>query len=263
MHQNSFGDFTYIISTNFSYVKNTVKELANVERDINSGLFVGHSLESIYGYIADGLFIDEADVANSATQPRTAKPGDIKFRDISGPEGVPDGKVDADYDRTIIGNTFPKFTYGGNLNAQYKSFDLSVQMSGIAGYQQMIGGYEGHAFYHGSSIQQWMVDNRWTKENPNPNATYPRLLILGGGEQQFYTSTYNIVDASFLRINNVQLGYSIPQVLTSKLGISSLRFYIGVKNLLTFDHFREGWDPELRTGYPPVKYSNIGVNINF
>ena len=263
MHQNSFGDFTYIISTNFSYVKNTVKELANVERDINSGLFVGHSLESIYGYIADGLFIDEADVANSATQPRTAKPGDIKFRDISGPEGVPDGKVDADYDRTIIGNTFPKFTYGGNLNAQYKSFDLSVQMSGIAGHQQMIGGYEGHAFYHGSSIQQWMVDNRWTKENPNPNATYPRLLILGGGEQQFYTSTYNIVDASFLRINNVQLGYSIPQVLTNKLGISSLRFYIGVKNLLTFDHFREGWDPELRTGYPPVKYSNIGVNINF
>jgi len=263
LHQNTIGDFTYSLSGNFSYVKNRVKELANVERDINSGLFVGESLQSIYGYIAEGLFADQEDVNNSPTQPRTAKPGDIKFKDISGPQGTPDGKVDADYDRTIIGNTFPKYTFGGNINAQYKGFDLLIQMNGVAGFQQMIGGYEGNAFHHGSSIQQWMVDNRWTKENPNPKANYPRLLVLGGGEQQFYNSTYNLIDASFLRINNLQIGYKLPAVVTDKLGISFLRLYLGIKNLLTFDHFREGWDPELRTGYPPVRYSNIGVNINF
>ncbi|HPM02824.1 MAG TPA: SusC/RagA family protein, partial [Candidatus Cloacimonadota bacterium] len=263
LHQNTIGDFTYSFSGNFSFVKNRVKELANVERDINSGLFVGESLQSIYGYIAEGLFVDQDDVNNSPTQPRTAKPGDIKFKDISGPQGTPDGKVDADYDRTIIGNTFPKYTFGGNINAQYKGFDILIQMNGVAGFQQMIGGYEGNAFHHGSSIQQWMVDNRWTKENPNPNASYPRLLVLGGGEQQFYNSTYNLIDASFLRINNLQIGYKLPASVTDKLGISFLRFYLGIKNLLTFDHFREGWDPELRTGYPPVRYSNIGVNINF
>jgi len=263
LHQNTIGDFTYSFSGNFSFVKNRVKELANVERDINSGLFVGESLQSIYGYIAEGLFVDQDDVNNSPTQPRTAKPGDIKFKDISGPQGTPDGKVDADYDRTIIGNTFPKYTFGGNINAQYKGFDILIQMNGVAGFQQMIGGYEGNAFHHGSSIQQLMVDNRWTKENPNPNASYPRLLVLGGGEQQFYNSTYNLIDASFLRINNLQIGYKLPASVTDKLGISFLRFYLGIKNLLTFDHFREGWDPELRTGYPPVRYSNIGVNINF
>jgi TonB-linked SusC/RagA family outer membrane protein len=180
-HQNAFGDFSYNISTNLSFVKNEIKELANVTRDINNGLFVGSSLQSIYGYVADGLFVNQAEIDGYATQPRAAKPGDIKFVDISGPAGVPDGKVDADNDRKIIGNTFPKFNYGASINARYKSFDLSVQLQGVAGLKQQIGGYEGNAFQHGTSPQQWMVDSRWTTENPNPNAAYPRFLILGGG----------------------------------------------------------------------------------
>lgn len=262
-HRDVRGQFSYNIAANFSYIMNEVVELANVERDINSGLFVGHSLESIYGYVADGLFIDQEDIANSPTQPRTPQPGDIKFVDLSGPNGVPDGKVDADYDRKIIGNTFPKYNFGINLGAQYKGFDLSVQLQGVAGLQQVIGGYEGNAFQHGSGLQQWMVDERWTKENPNPNAKYPRFLVLGGGEQQFWNSTYILMNASYLRVNNIQLGYSFPQSLTSKINVNNLRVYLGVKNLITFDHFREGWDPELRTGYPPVRYSSIGVNVNF
>jgi hypothetical protein len=108
-----------------------------------------------------------------------------------------------------------------------------------------------------------MVDERWTAANPNPNAKYPRLLVLGGGEQQFFNSTYILMDASYMRLNNVQLGYTLPGGLVAKAGISNVRLYVGVKNLFTIDHFREGWDPEQRTGYPPVRYSNIGVNINF
>lgn len=262
-HRNMVGEFSYNVAANFSYILNEVVELANVDRDINSGLFVGSSLESIYGYVADGLFVDQEDIAGSPAQPRTPQPGDIKFVDLSGPNGVPDGKVDADYDRKIIGNSFPKFNFGTSLGVQYKGFDLSVQVQGVAGLQQIIGGYEGNAFQHGSGLQQWMVDERWTKENPNPNARYPRLLVLGGGEQQFWTSTYILMDASYLRVNNIQLGYTIPQSLTGKFNVNNLRVYLGVKNLMTFDHFREGWDPELRTGYPPVRYSSFGVNVNF
>ncbi len=262
-HQNTLGNFSYRVAANFAYVKNTVKELANVTRDINAGLFVGYSLQSIYGYIADGLFVDQSDIANSPTQPRTPYPGDIKFKDISGPDGVPDGKVNADYDRTIIGNTFPKYNFGASINTQYKGFDLSIQLQGVAGIKQQIGGYEGNAFQHGSSPQQWMVDSRWTKENPNPNAAYPRFLVLGGGEQQFWNSTFILLDASYIRISNVQLGYNIPKSITNKLKVSDFRLFIGVTNLITFDHFREGWDPELRTGYPPVRYFNVGINTNF
>ncbi len=262
-HQNTFGDFSYSIAANFSYVKNEVKELANVTRDINSGLFVGYPLNSIYGYIAEGLFVDQTDISNSPTQPRTPQPGDIKFKDISGPNGIPDGKVDADNDRKIIGNTFPKYAYGANMNARYKGFDLSIRLSGVAGLEQQIGGYEGNAFQHGTSPQKWMVEARWTKDNPNPNAAYPRFLVLGGGEQQFWNSTYIIMNASYLRINNVQLGYSLPASIINKLKLSTLRFYVSVKDLFTFDHFREGWDPEMLTGYPPVRVFNAGLNVNF
>jgi len=115
----------------------------------------------------------------------------------------------------------------------------------------------------GSNIQKWMVEGRWTQDNPNPNASYPRLQILGGNEQQFLTSTYIMRDASYLRIKNVQIGYTIPSRVIDRYDISSIRFYVGVRNLYTFDNFREGWDPEIRTGYPPVRYSNVGISINF
>ena len=262
-HQNTHGDFSYNISANFSYVKNAVEELANVERDIGSGLFIDHPLQSIYGYVADGLFVDEADINNSPVQPKPPQPGDIKFKDISGPDGVPDNKVDANYDRKIIGNRFPKYNFGAQIYTRYKNFDLNVQLQGIAGLEQTIGGHQGNAFQLGSSPQQWMVDARWTKENPNPNAEYPRFQILSTSSTQNWNSTYIIKDASFLRISNIQLGYNIPPELLSDLRISSLRLYIGAKNLFTFDHFREGWDPELRTGYPPVRFINVGINLNF
>ena len=262
-HQNTIGKFSYTIGGNFSYDKNEVVKLANVTRDIANGLFVGHPLNSIYGYIAQGLFVDQADINNSPTQPLTPHPGDIKFKDISGPNGVPDGKVDADYDRTIIGNEFPKYNFGANLTVRYMGFDLGIQLSGVAGFSHMLTGYAGNANYQGSNIQQWMADDRWSPDNPNPNAKYPRLLVLGGNEAQFWNSTYIMQNASYLRVNNTQLGYSIPESLVKKLNMSAIKVYVGVTNLLTFSHFRVGWDPETVSNYPPTQYYNVGLNVNF
>ena len=236
--------------------------MATVRQDVNAGLFVGHPLQSIYGYVADGLFVDQQDVNNYASQPRIARPGDIKLVDISGPDGVPDGIVNADYDRKIIGNRFPKYTFGLTFTPRYKNFDLFINMYGVAGLNKVLGGFADNAFYQGSNPQEWMMD-RWTEENPNPNAPYPRFLVLGGGEQQFYTSTFVMQDASFLRISNVQLGYTFPKETASNLSMSNLYLYISVKNPYTFDHFREGWDPETGQGYPPARYISAGVNINF
>lgn len=262
-HANSFGSFSYSMAANFSYVINEVKSLANVTRDINRGLFVGYPLASIYGYVADGLFVDQTDINNTPKQPYTAHPGDIKFIDISGPDGVPDGKVTADYDRKIIGNTFPKYNFGANISARFKGFDFLVQLQGVAGYNQIITGYEGNAFQHGSSPQQWMVDDHWTTANPNPHAAYPRFLVLGESDPQLWASTFVMLNASYLRVNNVQLGYSLPKGLVNKLKISDIRFYVAVKNLWTFDHFRKGWDPGIRSNYPAIRYSSIGINANF
>jgi TonB-linked SusC/RagA family outer membrane protein len=263
LHRNTVGEFFYSLGGNFSYVKNQVEELANVERDVSEGLFVGHPLGSIYGYIAEGLFVDQQEIDNSPVQPRTVQPGDIKMKDISGPDGIPDNIVSADYDRTIIGNQFPNYNFGATLGARYKGFDLTIRLQGIAGVDHRITGYYGNAFQHGTSPQEWMVRERWTQENPNPNAGYPRFQILGGNEPQHWASTYTVMNASYLRVNHIQLGYSLPTELISRIKMSDLRFYFNVRNPVTFDNFREGWDPELLTGYPPVATFILGVNVSF
>ena len=260
-HRNVIGDFSYGITANISYVKNKVDKLANVEKDVAGGLFVGHSLESFYGYVVDGFFNSQEEIDNYAKQPRTAKPGDLKLVDISGPDGVPDGIVNADYDRKIIGARFPKYNFGFNLSAQYKNVDFLMNMSGVAGIDRMTDGFQGNAFYWGSNPQEWMAKGRWTENNHN--ATYPRLLVLGGGEQQFYTSTYRMYDASYLRINDIQLGYTIPAKLTRTWGITNLRIYGSIRNLATFHNYLEGWDPERTTLYPAIRDFMGGINLTF
>ncbi len=260
-HRNVIGDFSYGITANVSYVKNRVKKLANVEKDIAGGLFLDYSLKSIYGYVTDGFFNSQEEIDNYAKQPRTAKPGDLKLVDISGPDGVPDGVVNADYDRKIIGDQFPNYNFGLNINASYKNVDFLLNMSGVAGMNRLIEGYQGNAFYWGSNPQEWMVEGRWT--DTNHNATYPRMLVLGGGEQQFYTSTYRVANASFLRINDIQLGYTFPSSMIHFLGMSNLRVYASIKNLATFHSYLDGWDPERTSMYPAVRDFMAGISITF
>src|SRR5690606_26371664 len=153
---------------------NKVLDLAGVEQDIGKGLFIGESMQSIYGYETEGLFVDEEDIANYATQNYAAKPGFPRFKDISGPNGVPDGQITAADDRTIIGTRFPKYSFGLGLTAAYKGFDIYLQLQGQAGLEKLIQGKE-QAFNNNGNIQQWHVENRWTEENPDRNAEYPRL----------------------------------------------------------------------------------------
>jgi hypothetical protein len=108
-----------------------------------------------------------------------------------------------------------------------------------------------------------MYEGRWTEANPDPNAVYPRLSILGQEEEQFFNSTFIVKNAAFLRVNNLQIGYTIPASIVNKLRMTNFRVYASVKNLYTFDHFREGWDPESGRGYPPIRVLNVGVNLNF
>ncbi|GAB3356154.1 TonB-dependent receptor [Arachidicoccus ginsenosidivorans] len=270
-YRQSFGDLQIGLSPNFSYTKNRITSLANgLKEDIGSGLFVGQPIGIIYGYVADGLFVDDKDIASYATQPYSAEPGMERYKDISGPDGVPDGKVDATYDRTIIGNTVPKYTYGLTFNANYKGFDLYVLAQGLGGYEKQIGSYAAFAFYNGGQIQQWQVDNRWTEENPDPRAAYPKLTSLNMGSGAILTSTYWNRDASFLRIKSIQLGYTLPTTFVEKAKFSKVRLYFSGQNLFSWNHFYKGWDPEMgmSTGdnsqfYPLTSVYTFGINASF
>jgi TonB-linked SusC/RagA family outer membrane protein len=269
-YKTSIGKLDLGITPNFSYIKNEVTKLANVKLDIANGLFVGQPLNALYGYVADGLFVDANDIANYPTQPYAAQPGFIRYKDISGPDGVPDGIVDATYDRKVIGTTFPKFSYGATITADYKGFDLLVQMQGLAGFDKQMGTYEAFAFINNGQIQRWQADNRWTTENPDPNAKYIKLtnLLLGSGTTQ--ASTFWIRNAAFLRLKNLQVGYSFSGSLIQKLKINRLRVFISGQNLLTLNHYYPGWDPERSYSvvnnppfYPITSIYSFGVNVKF
>lgn len=224
----------------------------------------------IYGYVADGLFVDAADIARSPSQPYAAEPGFVKYKDISGPDGVPDGKVDATYDRTIIGSTFPKYSFGATLTADYKGFDLMVLLHGLGGFEKQMGSYQAFAFYNSGQVQRWQADNRWTTDNPDPNAQYIKMSKLNMGSGTILTSTFWNRNASFLRVKNIQLGYTLPASVVGKAGIERCRIFFSGQNLFSLNNFYQGWDPEMSqsTGdnspfYPITGVYTFGVNVKF
>ena len=253
-------DFRFSISPNFTWVKNAVEKLANgATEEINNNRIVGQPIGIIYGYQTDGLFVDQAEIDAAPEQlvgKSDLKPGYVKYKDISGPDGVPDGKVDAQYDRTVLGSTTPKFYYGLNLSASYKGFDFSALLQGLGGYDRLIGSYMAYAFYNGGQIQRWQAENCWTVDNPDKWAEYPRIETLNMNNTNLQTSDYWVRNASFLRVKNVQIGYTLPKQWTSKVGIENVRVYVSGQNLFSFNSFYQGWDPEneIGTGDSPSYY---------
>ena len=270
-YQTSIGKVNIGIIPNFSYTKNRVTELSSgLQQDIGANLFVGKSLQSIYGYVADGLFVDANDVASYPKQPYSAQPGFVRYKDISGPDGVPDGKVDATYDKTVIGSTLPKYTFGSTFTGEYKGFDFSLLLQGLGGFEKQMTSYEAFAYYNDGQIQQWQVDNRWTVEHPDRNAKYIKLTNLSSSNGSLQTSTFWNRNAGFLRAKNVQLGYSFPKSIIQKLKIDKLRIYVSAQNLFTIDKFYQGWDPEMIQDndfapkfYPITRITSFGLNVKF
>lgn len=267
-------DFRFSISPNFTWVKNAVEELSNgATEEINNNRIVGEPIGIIYGYETEGLFVDQAEIDAAPEQlvgKSSLKPGYVRYKDISGPDGVPDGKVDAEYDRKVLGSTTPKFYYGLNLTASYKGFDFSALLQGLGGHKRLIGSYMAYAFYNGGQIQRWQADNCWTEQNPDKWAEYPRLETLNMNNTNLQTSDYWMRDASFLRVKNVQIGYTLPKAWTQKAGIEQVRVYVSGQNLFSFNSFYKGWDPEneISTGDAPSYYPinavySFGFNFKF
>lgn len=261
------NDFTFSVAPNFTWVRNAVEKLADgAKQQLNNGRIVGKPLGIIYGYKTNGLFVDQAaiDEAPNQIKPKSAlKPGYIEYVDLDGDESV-----DADHDRTVLGSTTPKFYYGMTLTAQWKGFDFSALLQGVGGHKRLIGSYMAYTFYNGGQIQRWQADNCWTVENPNKWAKYPRVEQMSMGNANMETSDYWVRDASFLRIKNISLGYTIPKNLTKKIGFDNIRVYFSADNIKTFNKFYKGWDPENEIGtgdapsfYPITAVYSFGFNF--
>jgi TonB-linked SusC/RagA family outer membrane protein len=234
-------------------------QVTRFQKDFAPGYF--------YGWKTDGLFQNAAQIAASPTQ--NAVPGDIKYVDISGPKGVPDGVINA-FDKTKIGNPYAKFTLGWNLGIEYKNFDFSAFTYASVGNDIYAGGYTRGYVYDNMPKS---VLNRWTKEGSTNDARNPRYTFKDNNENTRPSDRF-IEDGSFAKIKNLVIGYTLPASLLKKAKLSQLRFYVQAKNLHTFTKY-SGFDPEISDGsgflntgvdlglYPQSRTFAIGLDIKF
>lgn len=242
----------------FTYAHNKVLAYDEAEGLRPTMSQVGRSLYTYFGYVADGLYIDEADIKNSpqSTLGNIAiAPGDVKFVDQPDADGKYDGKITED-DRVQLGYpSVPEIIYGFGPSMKWKKWDFSFFFQGQAHVSLMMSGFEPFGTQGRSNVLKWIASDYWSKENQNPDARYPRLTQ-SNNRHNMKASSYWLRNASFLKLKNVEIGYTLKYA----------RIYLSGTNLLTFAPFKL-WDPEMGGGagmsYPTQRAFNVGIQLTF
>lgn len=265
---------------NFSHIDNKITDLNGASPIISSPKvqMEGYAINSFYGYVQDGIYQISDFTWQNNSDPSiphyereytlkdgvvrvtdfTPQPGDIKYKDLDG-----DGLVDLDHDRQVIGKQYPDLSYAWSVNLEWKNFDFNMFWQGVAGI-------EGYTYYEiatcfsgFANMGDWWLD-RWTPENPGNK--YPRLTT--DGVRNNIHSTFYMEDASYLRLKNIELGYTFDKKLWPALGACKIRLYGSIQNAFTFTSYK-GFDPEQETGqtraeaYPQTRIYTVGLSVNF
>ncbi len=270
-HNIKTKNLTWKTTAIFSQFKNKLDKMANSTAGLTGKVYYdnytisytnpGYAVGSFFGLVTDGLFRTQEDLNNSLPQfgysvdPTHTWLGDIRFKDISGPAGKPDGIIDAN-DITYIGSPLPKFTYGLTNTVQYKNFDASLFIQGSHGakifnflrwqLEKM-----DNAYYN----QLKTVMDRYV-EGTNTDGKLPRFT--NTNVNNVYISDRYVEDGSYLRIQNLTIGYRLPVSLISKAKITNVRFYVSVQNLHTFSDY-SGYDPEIGAFNNNIRLMNVDM----
>lgn len=265
--RDQVGDFSYSVSANLSDFVSKMGDLGGTEFLGEKVKMKGSEFNEWYGYLSDGLFLTQEDVDNSPKLNNNVKVGDIKYKDISGPDGVPDGKISSEYDRVCLGGSLPRYTFGVNFAASYKGFDLAMMFQGVGSQNvrinsNMIEGLRNNWCGFPSILEgnYWSVNNT---DAENAKAIYPRLTR-NNIDSNMAMSDFWMFNGRYLRMKNLTLGYTLPSVLTKKISMESVRFYVSGNDLFCLSKYPHGWDPEVSTnGYPITTSVLLGVSVNF
>lgn len=265
-HNNRIGkDWSYNLSLNMGYNKNEIIDMAGTDGPIDNGNggtddtqwnIEGYGVSSYYGYVADGLFRTEEELKKGPLRTGNEKLGDIRYKDLDD-----DGKITA-ADRKIIGNKMPKWTGGFNFRVGYKNFELSGLLQGAFDAKRYYNGEASYAFFNNASClnKHW---DRWSEENPNGN--FPRLSLTSQTNYAF--SSFWLQDASYVRMKNLTLAYTLPSEVISRIGLSFAQVYLTGENLFTISGLDKGLDPESGNSrgwsYSNVRKISCGLKLTF
>lgn len=249
-------NFNISVKGTFTYAHNEITSYEEAVGDRSNLSRIGHGTHSIWGYLADGLFADATEIKNNPSQliGGTIGAGDIKYLNIPNANGIYDNIIDAN-DRICIGNpSIPEIVYGFGPSIRYKHLDFSFFFQGVAKTSLMMSGIQpfGSTGYN-RNVQKYIADNRWSPTSQNVAAAYPRLTTESSANNTS-GSTYWLRDGAFLKLKNVEAGYTYR----------SIRVYVRGSNLLTFSKFKL-WDPEQGGGnglkYPTQRIFNFGFQM--
>ena len=260
---DKIGDLNIGANFNLSDVKNKVLDMKGILQTGTTVNREGYPAGSLLGYEYIGFITPEDFDATGAykgpTQIGNVAPGDLKYKDQDS-----DGVINSS-DQVIIGSPIPRYTFGLGLFLEYKGVDLNLLLQGVGKADGYVWGHSIGAFHEGGSMPEIYKDNYWTTENRN--AMFPRLAFNQTNNTQI--SSFWRKDASYMRMKNVQLGYTIPERMVSKVGISNLRLYISTDNLFTITKFWKQFDVEapILTGYgqfyPLMRTTTFGIDLKF
>lgn len=281
-YSEKFGNFTVTTSGNVSFMKNKMISLADdgsitggYGGDQISGMTrtqPGHPISSFYGYVVQQMLNTAGDVYAINTyaddgiyQEAGTGPGDFMYVDLNG-----DGEITPDGDRTFIGNPWPKATYGFNISVSYKNMiDLGLQFQGVAGVDVFNASKAYTRNFFGDNTTTTLIKEAWTPEN---HTDHPRNIATDPNGNWGKPSSYFVEDGSYLKLRNIQLGYTMPSQYTEKIGVKRVRLYVNANNLLTFTKY-SGFDPEIAGSnvargvdfgqYPQVRTFGGGLEVQF
>lgn len=261
------GDIYYSIAANLSDFVSKMGDLGGTEFLGDQVKKQGSEFNEWYGYLSDGLYQTQEEVNNSPKLNNNVKPGDVKYVDVSGPEGVPDGKISPEYDRVLLGGSLPRYMYGGNIQVGYKDFDLSLTFQGVGSQNvRMTTNMIQPLRSDWGNVPKVLDGNYWSHyntEKQNEKAKYPRLTTTNANSN-YTMSDFWLFNGRYFRLKNITLGYTLPRILTEKIKINNVRVYLSATDLFSISKYPSGWDPETgSTAYPITSSYLMGITANF
>lgn len=263
------GDFSYAVNFNLSDYTSVMGDLGGYQSLGSKIIKEGVEYNAWYGYKSGGLFLTQDQLDNAAKLYSTVQLGNIQYLDLSGPEGTPDGIINAEYDREVLGSSMPHYQYGGNINLGWKNFNLAMTFQGVG---KVMAYMTQDMMFRTSDANNFPVEyDKWywsalKTDEQNAQAKYPRATLHNTAKNDYdQTSDFWLFNGAYFRMKNITLSYTLPAKAVKAIKMQNIRVYLSATDPFSIDKFPQGWDPETYTNSAAymVRTFTVGAQLTF